>query len=58
MRTSNDEAIRQAIAIVKMEGYEFSEQTMALLDLYASGQITITELVNIIQGRNKDGLSG
>lgn len=57
MKTSNEEAIRQAIAIVKLEGYEFSKQTMALLDQYAKGQITIAELVQIIQGRNNDGIS-
>ncbi len=47
-KTDMSEAVRQAIATMRLEGFEFSEKELEDLELIAQGKITPEESINKI----------
>lgn len=46
---SKQDAIRNAVAIVEMEGFTVTEQNLKLIERCVDGEITITEVLDIIR---------
>ena len=46
---SKQDALRNAVAIVEMEGFTITEQNLKLIERCVNGEITITEVLNIIR---------
>lgn len=43
---SKQDALRNAVAIVEMEGFAITEQNLKLIERYVNGEITITEILD------------
>lgn len=46
---SKQDALRNAVAIVEMEGFTITEQNLKLIERCVNGEITITEVLDIIR---------
>lgn len=46
---SKQDALRNAVAIVEMEGFAITEQNLKLIERCVNGEITITEVLDIIR---------
>lgn len=46
---SKQDVLRNAVAIVEMEGFTITEQNLKLIERCVNGEITITEVLNIIR---------
>ena len=46
---SKQDALRNAVAIVEMEGFTITEQNLKLIERCVNGEITITKVLDIIR---------
>ena len=46
---SKQDALRNAVAIVEMEGFTITEQNLKLIERCVNGEITITEVLDVIR---------
>lgn len=51
---SKQDAIRNAVAIVEMEGYTITEENLALIQQCIDGELTIKEVIDIVRERAKE----
>lgn len=46
---SKQDVLRNAVAIVEMEGFTITEQNLKLIERCVNGEITITEVLDVIR---------
>jgi hypothetical protein len=46
---SKQDVLRNAVAIVEMEGFAITEQNLKLIERCVNGEITITEVLDVIR---------